>query len=146
MFVVIGVYRLSAPAVIDDGVRQGFDLATDIGVQRDIYAGWNGQQTCFDKSRMGREGPGGLGYGGDEMAGQFVCGNTFSYVSAHTDALASSQSNIVSGSSTAVEAGMLTLAHYTCVERRLRRDSALKRTMHTLLWHTRPLPPTCSRS
>lgn len=116
VLVVNGFNRLSAPAVIDDGVRQGFDLATDIGVQRDIYAGWNGQQTCFDKSRMGREGPGALGYGGDEMAGHFVCGNTFSYVSAHTDALASSHYNIVSCSSKAVEAGMVSLDQYSCVD------------------------------
>ena len=116
VLVINGFNRLAAPAVIDDGVRQGFDLDGDIGVQRGIYAGWAGKQVCFDKSRIGNEGPGGLGYGGDEMAGHFICGNTFDYVSAHADALADSRCNVVSCSSKAVETGMVRLGDFDCVD------------------------------
>ena len=85
--IVNGFHRLAAPAVVNDGTRQGFDLDADIGVQRGMYAGWNGRQTCFDKAFMGKEGPGGLGYCGNELAGTFISGNTFNYVSEHADAI-----------------------------------------------------------
>lgn len=116
ILVVNGFNRLSSPAVIDDGERQGFDLAGDIGVQRGVYAGWAGKQICFDKSRIGREGPGGLGYGEDEMAGKFICGNTFDYVSAHADAISGSRYNVVSCSAKAVEAGTVRLEDFDCVD------------------------------
>lgn len=116
ILVVDGFHRLSAPAVIDDGVSQGFDLNTDIGVQRGLYAGWNGRQVCFDKARIGREGPGGLGYGGDDLAGHFIAGNDFDCATAHVEALQKSGYNIVSCSSRAVENGLVRLSDYDCVD------------------------------
>lgn len=116
ILIINGFNRLSAPAVIDDGTSQGFDLDSDIGVQRGLYAGWSGRQECFSKSRIGTEGPGGLGYGGNEMAGTFVRGNDFNYPSAHADALANCGYNIVSCSSSAVESGIVNLADYDCVD------------------------------
>ena len=116
ILIVNGFNRLSAPAVIDNDSQQGFDLTRDIGVQRGIYAGWNGPQTCFNKSTMGREGPGGLGYGSNEMAGKFVCGNEFNYASAHADAMTDSRYNIVSCSSKALEAGLVDPTKYDCID------------------------------
>ena len=114
--IVNGFHRLSAPAIVNDEFRQGFDLDADIGVQRGLYAGWNGRQQCFDKSQMGKEGPGGLGYGGDELAGTFIAGNTFNFVSEHADAILSGDYNIVSCSSKALEAGIATLDGVSCVD------------------------------
>ena len=116
ILIVNGFNRLAAPAIIDDGQRQGFDLDADIGVQRGIYAGWNGRQTCFNRATMGREGPGTLGYGANDMAGKFVCGNEFNYASAHADAMSDARYNIVSCSAKAVEAGLVDLTQYDCVD------------------------------
>lgn len=89
ILVINGFTRLSAPAIIDNAQSQGFDMEEDPGVPYGLYAGWNGKQTGFDKSKMGIEGYGGLGYGGDEMAGKFIMGNTFDYAKTHADAIAS---------------------------------------------------------
>ena len=114
--IVNGFHRLAAPAVVNDGTRQGFDLDADIGVQRGMYAGWNGRQTCFDKAFMGKEGPGGLGYCGNELAGTFISGNTFNYVSEHADAIGTTRYNIVSCSAKALEAGLASLDKADCVD------------------------------
>uniref|UniRef100_A0AB33JKK0 Xanthan lyase n=1 Tax=Prevotella sp. GTC17262 TaxID=3236797 RepID=A0AB33JKK0_9BACT len=109
--------RLSAPSVIDDGTRQGFDLKDDPGVQRGLYAGWNGLQHDFDRSMMGKEGPGGLGYGSDELAGHFVAGNNFNHVVAHAASIATAHRyNIVSTTASAVESGMVNLSDYDIVD------------------------------
>ncbi len=117
VLVVNGFHRLAAPAVVDNAQRQGFDLDSDPGVAYGLTAGWNGRQQCFDVARRGREGVGGLGYGGDEMAGRFVAGNDFNYPVTHTEAIASTkQYNVVSCSSEAVETGKVRLEDYQAVD------------------------------
>ncbi len=117
ILVVNGFHRLSAPAVVDNDYRQGFDLDSDPGVSYGITAGWNGCQQCFDTSRRGREGERGLGFGGDELAGQFIAGNDFSYAKIHTDAIASAvRYNVVSCSSEAIETGKVKLDKYQAVD------------------------------
>ena len=96
--------RLSAPAVRDNGREQGFDIDKDPGVSYGLTAGWNGRQLCFDKSKMGITESWGLGYSSDEMAGNFVAGNTFDYVTTHADAIATAKRyNISSASVEAME-------------------------------------------
>lgn len=117
ILIVNGFKRLSGPAVINDATQQGFDLATDIGVSYGLTAGWSGQQTVFDRSRAGKEGASGLGYCGNEMAGQFVMGNTFDYVATHADAFAAQgRYNVVSASVEAVEGGLVPMGDYDCVD------------------------------
>lgn len=117
VLIVNGFHRLSAPAVINENGRQGFDLDDDIGVSYGLTAGWNGRQTNFSTSAMGREGPGGLGYGGNELAGHFIAGNDFNYASIHADAIASAHKyNVVSCSSKAVEIGKVDLKGYDAVD------------------------------
>ncbi len=117
VLVINGFHRLSAPAVIDNGAQQGFDLDQDPGVSYGLTAGWNGRQQCFDTSRMGHEGPGGLGYGGDELAGHFIAGNDFNYVSTHANAIASTKRyNVVSCSTEAIEAGVVKLEDYQAID------------------------------
>lgn len=117
ILVINGFHRLATPAVVDNNYQQGFDIDRDPGVSYGLTAGWNGRQQCFDVSRMGHEGPGGLGYGGDELAGHFIAGNDFNYTIAHTDAIASAkQYNVVSCSSEAIEAGKVKLEKYQAVD------------------------------
>lgn len=117
ILVVNNFNRLSAPKVIDSDQAQGFDLNEDIGVSYGLTAGWAGQQKIFDKAKMGNESENGLGYGGNELAGQFIAGNTFDYVQEHTQAIASSKKyNVVSASSEAVTLGSVKLKDYPCVD------------------------------
>ena len=117
VMVVNGFHRLSSPAVINTAAQQGFDLAADPGVTYGMAAGWSGKQQCFDRSKMGIEGKGGLGYSGNEMAGHFVAGNDFNYVVAHAEAIAAANMcNIVSCSSKAVENGHVKLGKYDCID------------------------------
>ena len=83
ILVINGFHRLSGPAVVNDGTKQGFDLDTDIGVSMGATAGWNGRQIIFDRSRAGIEDATGLGYCGNELAGKIIAGNTFDYISTH---------------------------------------------------------------
>ena len=117
ILVVNGFHRLSGPTVINTEFEQGFDLNRDAGVSEGLTAGWAGAQQCFDKSCMGIEGPGGLGFGGDEMAGRFVMGNIFDYVATHTEAIASvARYNVVSCSSRAIESSKVQIGTYPCVD------------------------------
>jgi hypothetical protein len=117
ILVINGFHRLSSPAIIDNDSIKGFSLSDDIGVSRGITAGWNGAQICFDASKAGQEGPGALGYCGDEMAGHFVMGNEFNYVGVHASAIHSAgRYNIASCSSTAIEKGIINLKDYDCVD------------------------------
>lgn len=117
ILVVNNFHRLSAPAIVDDSLEQGFNLNDDPGVPYGKYAGWNGTQTNFDKSMMGKDGSSALGFGGNELAGTFIMGNTFDYVTEHVRALASSDNyNVVSCSVDAVENGSVRLTDYDAVD------------------------------
>lgn len=115
--VVNGFSRLSAPSIIDTAQEQGFDLDDDAGVSYGLTAGWSGRQQCFNKATMGSEEAWGLGYCGNEMAGNFVAGNTFDYVYTHADAIAAAKKyNIVSCTAECVESGNIDLANYNVVD------------------------------
>lgn len=104
ILVVNGFKRLSGPAVVDNETQQGFDLDADIGVSYGLTAGWNGRQQCFDRSRAGSEGPGAMGYCGDELAGFFVMGNQQNESVCHVENIAmAGDYNVVSSSLEALE-------------------------------------------
>ncbi len=104
VLVVNGFKRLSGPAVVDNETQQGFDMDSDIGVSYGLTAGWNGRRQCFDRSRAGSEGPGALGYCGDELAGSFVMGNQQNESVCHVENIATSGDyNVVSCSVEALE-------------------------------------------
>ena len=115
--VINGFSRLSAPAVRDNIHEQGFYIEEDAGVSYGLTAGWSGKQQCFNKSTMGSTEPNGLGYSGNEMAGNFVMGNTFDYVYTHADAIAATKKyNVVSCTSETVESGIVDLINYDVVD------------------------------
>jgi len=117
ILIVNGFHRLSSPAVINSSTEQGFDLTSDPGVTNGITAGWAGKQQNFDKTKIGIEGPDGLGYCGDEMAGQFISGNTFNYVSEHARSIINEKGfNIVSCSNRAIESNKINLLKYQYID------------------------------
>nr|MBP7472385.1 fibronectin type III domain-containing protein [Prevotella sp.] len=117
ILVVNAFHRLASPEVIDNDSVQGFDIDKDAGVSYGLTAGWNGHQRDFDKKKMGVEGPGGLGYGDDDMVGRFVAGNDFNYSVTHTEAIAGTRKyNVVSCSSETILDGSVSLTNYPCID------------------------------
>ena len=117
VLVVNGFKRLSGPAVVDNETQQGFDMDSDIGVSYGLTAGWNGRQQCFDRSRAGSEGPGALGYCGDELAGSFVMGNQQNESVCHVENIATSGDyNVVSCSVEALENDFVRSADYDVMD------------------------------
>lgn len=68
--------RLSGPAYIDTPDSLGFLLGEDIGVPYGRTMEYCGAQTEFSRQRIGREGPGALGYSSEELTGVTIIGNT----------------------------------------------------------------------
>ena len=117
VLVVDGFTRFAGPAVVDDGTRQGFDLDADMGVSLGINAGFVGRQIDFDRTRVGSEGPGALGYCEDELSGKFVMGKQQNESVCHvTDIASSGAYNVVSSSVEAVENGFVKLENYRVVD------------------------------
>lgn len=117
VLVVDGFTRFAGPAVVDDGTRQGFDLDADMGVSLGINAGFVGRQIDFDRTRVGSEGPGALGYCEDEFAGKFFMGKRQNESVCHVADIASSGAyNVVSSSIEAVENGFVKLENYRVVD------------------------------
>lgn len=113
VLIVNGFHRLASPEVVDGLTSQGFDMTIDHGVSYGLTAGWRGLQKNFDKSRMGKEGPTGLGFCDDSLAGHFIGGNDFNYIRTHARAIASAHRySIASCSSKAIEKGLTTLEGY----------------------------------
>ena len=106
ILIVNNFHRLASPQVVDNDSIQGFDFDQDPGVSYGLTAGWSGKQRVFDIHRMGIESSSGLGYSGNEMAGQFVAGNDFNHTVEHAQAIASGNKySIASCSSEAILSG-----------------------------------------
>lgn len=113
IMIVNNFHRLASPQVMDNDTIQGFDIDKDPGVPYGLYAGWNGRQTVFDRTKMGHT----LGQSSDEMAGNFVMGNTFNYTQEHANTISHSKKyNIASCSSEALLAGKIKLGKYDGVD------------------------------
>ena len=117
ILIVNGFDRLAPPAIKDDGMSQGFDLDADFGLTLGATAGWCGRQINYNRQGIGKEGPDALGYSGNELAGYFVPGNDFNYVTDHARAIQSArQYSIVSCSAKALESGEMKLRKYSCID------------------------------
>lgn len=117
VLVVDGFTRLSGPAIVDNATSQGFDLDADMGVTLGLTAGWCGRQIDFDRSRAGSEGPGALGYSGNELAGTFVMGRQQNESVCHVaDIAASGAYNVVSCSLEAAENSFVKFSTYKVVD------------------------------
>lgn len=117
VLVVNAFGRLSAPAIVNNTMEQGFDINSDIGVTYGTTAGWSGAQESFDISRMGYEDATGLGYSGNELAGTFIAGNDFDYVRTHSRSIHNMHKyNIVSCSREAVENGYVKMERHHAVD------------------------------
>ena len=117
ILIVNGFHRLASPEVEDGLVSQGFHLEDDLGVSYGLTAGWRGFQKNFDRTKAGKEGPGGLGFTNDSLAGHFFAGNDFNYVRTHAKAIAAANRySLASCSSGALENGPVPAADYALID------------------------------
>ena len=117
VLVVNNFHRLAAPQVSDGLASQGFEMEEDLGVSYGVTAGWRGYQKNFDRFEMGKEGPSGLGFTNDTLAGHFIAGNDFDYIRTHAAAIASvKRYSIASCSSRAIEHGMASFEGYALTD------------------------------
>ncbi len=79
--------RLSGPAEVNTPTLQGFDLERDPGVPYGLFPGYCGNQTCFDRTTIGKVTPDGLGYSDSNLEGKLIMGNTFDYPFIHGRAI-----------------------------------------------------------
>lgn len=117
VMIINGFQRLSGPTVIDGWSEKGFDITDDPGLQYGITAGWCGRQQVFSTATVGKEGVGTFAYSGNELAGQFVAGNSFNYVAEHAKAILSAHKyNVVSCTKSVAEWGDVALDDYDVVD------------------------------
>ncbi len=129
VMIVNGFQRLSSPSVVNNVTEKGFDLNADPGITYGMTAGWSGRQQVFSTSTAGKEGYGTFGYCGNEMAGQFVAGNSFNYVAEHALAVMSANKyNVVSATKSVVEWGNVTLNGYAVVDLILGNEKYVENT------------------
>ena len=116
ILIVNNFRRVSSPAIIENGLQQGFDLDEDPGITYGPTYGWVGRQINFDRTQMGIE-DGGLGYSSDELAGMLIAGNDYNYVMTHAEAIQKAgQYNIVSCTNKAIETGKTLMDNYDAVD------------------------------
>lgn len=117
VLIVNGFRRTSAPAAIETDTRQGFDLYSDPGIPYLGTTAFCGYQQSFDRSRIGVETEGGLGYSGSELEGKRIAGNTFDYPFIHGKAIQQAGGwSFVSCSAETLETGSTDLTPYPVVD------------------------------
>lgn len=140
VMIVNGFQRLSGPTVVNTPTDKGFDLNDDPGVAYGMTAGWSGYQQVFSTATAGQEGYGTFGYCGNELAGQFVAGNSFNYVAEHALAIMSANSyNVVSSTKSVVEWGDVSLADYDVVDLILGNEKYVDNTYHVYKTFTKQM-------
>ena len=117
VLIVNGFQRLAGPQPIETDSLQGFDLNGDPGIYLNAFPGYCGAQINFNRTSIGREGPNGLGYSGNELSGMLLGGNTFDYPRQHGMSIAAvGNYSFASCSRDAVEQGEVNLNDYNAVD------------------------------
>lgn len=111
VLIINGFTRVSAPAMVNENGRAGFDSREEFGVPyiRDIS--FTGHQDEFRRNSGNA-----LGKGSDNQVAQIIAGNTFDFPYIHGQAFAASGKGFVSASAGAVESGHVKLKNYDIVD------------------------------
>lgn len=117
VLIINGFQRTAGPQPVNTDSIQGFDLHSDPGIFYQKFPGYCGYQQNFNKAAMGKEGPSGLGYSGNELTGMILAGNTFDYTTQHGMAIKTARNySFASCSRSAVENGKINLNDYNVVD------------------------------
>ena len=117
ILVVNAFDKLCGPSQVESPLREGFDLWTDPGLPYQNSPAFCGYQQGFDRSRMGVETEGGLGFSDNMLEGRLIAGNTFDYVFVHGKSIQrGGRYSFVSCSDETVESGSVRLTDYAMVD------------------------------
>lgn len=117
ILVVNAFDKLCGPSQVESPLREGFDLWTDPGLPYQNSPAFCGYQQGFDRSRMGVETEGGLGFSDNTLEGRLIAGNTFDYVFVHGKSIQrGGRYSFVSCSDETVESGSVRLTDYAMVD------------------------------
>lgn len=110
--------KVSGPARIESPLMEGFDLYSDPGLPYVSTPAFCGYQQSFDRSRMGVETEGGLGFSDAALEGKLIAGNTFDYAFVHGKSVqrAAGRYSFVSCSDECIESGSVSLNDYEMVD------------------------------
>ncbi len=139
VLIINGFTRVSAPGIINENGRVGFDSEQDFGVPyiRDIS--FAGHQREF------RRGTSNLGASDGGYVTTVIAGNTFDYPSLHGDAIADAGYGFVSASAGAVENGTVLLKDYAVVDYILGKQKEGKVGNGNSGWHYKTFTPVMQK-
>lgn len=129
VLIINGFTRVSAPDVINESGRAGFDSETDFGVPyiRDIS--FTGHQREFRRSSSSQ------GASDGSYVATVIAGNTFDFPALHGDAIADAGYGFVSTSAGAVEKGTVHLKDYDVIDFILGKQKECKIGSGQSGWH-----------
>lgn len=135
ILIINGFTRVSAPGIINESGRAGFDSENDFGVPyiRDIS--FTGHQREF------RRGASQHGLSDSNYVTTVIAGNTFDFVALHGDAIADAGYGFVSSSAGAVEDGTILLKNYDVVDYILGKQKEGKVGSGKSGWHYKTFSP-----
>ena len=134
VMIVNGFTRVSAPALVDDSGRAGFDSETDFGVPYIKDISFSGYQNEF------RRGSGSLGASGGNYISTVIAGNTFDYPYVHGSSIANAGYGFVSSSVGAVIADHVNLRDYEVVDLILRKQKECTTGNGQIGWRFKTFP------
>ncbi len=111
VLIINGFTRTSAPAIINEGDKAGFDIDKDFGVPYIYDVSFTGPQTEFNRN-AGEA----FGKSSDRYVSSIIAGNTFDFPAVHGKAIEAAGRGFVSASVGAVEDGIVNLNHYKVVD------------------------------
>lgn len=140
VMIVNGFTRVSAPGIIDEDGRAGFDSENDFGVPyiRDIS--FAGHQREF------RRGSGDLGRSGSDYISTVIAGNTFDYPYVHGVSIAGAGYGFVSCGVGAVTDGAVNLRDYDVVDLILGKQKECKVGCGMSGWQYKAFPEQLQKS
>lgn len=135
VLIINGFTRVSAPDVINEGGRAGFDSETDFGVPyiRDIS--FTGHQREFRRSSSSQ------GASDGSYVATVIAGNTFDFPALHGEAIADAGFGFVSSSVGAVENGNVHLKDYDVIDYILGKQKEGKIGSGQSGWHYKTFTP-----
>ena len=117
ILIVNAFTRLEGPKQVNTATDQGFDIDADPGVPYGKFPGFCGRQLVFDKTNMGSETSDGTGYSSSELEGTIMQGNTFDYVSLHSQGISAlGNHSFCSSSEEALVGNVVVPGEYTMVD------------------------------
>jgi len=136
VLVINGFTRVSAPGIINDNERAGFNSREDFGVPYIRNISFSGHQYEFRRSAGSH-----FGDSGSDYIGKVIAGNTFDFVAVHGAAIANAGYGFVSTSAGAVENGNYDINKFKIIDLILgkQKQTVVGHGFHEVMYKAFPL-------